>query len=290
MDFIRLLRPHHYVKNLLIFVPVLTANAFTEINIGHSILTFFALSITCSAGYIFNDLLDKDHDKQIKYKQNRPLAAGNLSIQIAIFLCIFLFTLSIFVSFLTDIDLVLLIMGYFLLSLFYSGLLKRIFLIDLIALSSFYFYRVWIGGIMFDIQISFWLMVFSMFFFFSLSLVKRISELTHISKLDESLLHGRAYSRNHLDILSQLAIASSLISVLVFFLYIDFANSINQYENYSPLVILNLIIFLWFFRIFNLAKFNRIGSDPIAFAIKDPKSIFLLLISLAMFFLSNFKF
>jgi 4-hydroxybenzoate polyprenyltransferase len=290
MNFIKLLRPHHYVKNLLIFVPVITANEFSEINIGSSIFFFFIFCLTSSVGYIFNDIKDKDHDQQIEYKQSRPLASGAITTQKAMIFCICLFVSVILISLLLNPFLIYLMWGYLLLSFFYSSILKKLYLIDVMALSSLYLYRIFTGGIMFNIEISFWLLVFSMFFFFSLSLVKRISELSHINGSDELILLGRAYSRNDIDMLSHLAISSSLISVLVFFLYIDFASSIQQYENYSPLIAINLIIFLWFLRIFSLAKSNMIGSDPIAFAIKDLLSICLLFVSITLIFLSNFKF
>tara|TARA_B100000035_G_scaffold80868_1_gene67788 strand:+ start:186 stop:1058 length:873 start_codon:yes stop_codon:yes gene_type:complete len=289
MELVRLLRPHQYIKNLLIFVPVLTANAFSEINIGNSIFFFFIFCITSSVGYIFNDLKDKDHDQQIEYKHSRPLASGTVSTRDGTVLCICLFILVLGTSLLISPDLIYIMLGYLSLSFIYSSILKRLYLIDVMALSSLYLYRIFAGGIVFGIEISFWLLVFSMFFFFSLSLVKRISELSYINGGDESFLLGRAYSKSDFDMLSHLAISSSLISVLVFFLYIDFASSIQQYENYSPLIALNLIIFLWFLRIFSLAKSNMIGSDPIAFAIKDPLSICLLFVSITLIFLSNLK-
>ena len=180
-SFLKLIRIYQWVKNLLLFLPIITSHAFMELNnIKLVIIAFFAFGLIASAGYIGNDIMDLNADRKHPRKKNRALASGKVSISTALVLsALFLFG-GLTIAFLLNIQFFFILLVYFILSITYSVVLKKYVLYDVFLLALFYTIRVLAGGVVTGIPISFWLISFSIFIFLSLSFVKRYSEIFQI--------------------------------------------------------------------------------------------------------------
>lgn len=271
------LRMHQWVKNLLLFVPLLTSHQFTNLELlGKSMLAFLAFGICASATYLINDLSDLDSDRVHRKKKFRPLAAGTLSIRRAMLIIGFALPLSALIAFFISPFFLLALACYVAITLAYSFLLKRLQTVDILTLASLYTLRIIAGGVAVSILPSFWLLAFSMFLFLCLALIKRISEILKAGVEDGEVkkLSGRGYYTSDLHILNTLATSSGMLSILVFAMYL---NSDEMVELYSLPYLLWLVcpVFLyWIVRVLIMSSRGEIDEDPIVFALKDRRSWF----------------
>ena len=225
-----LLRLKHWVKNLLIFIPlVLTASKFNLENFSNLIVAFLAFSLTASFGYVYNDLTDFESDRNHVTKKKRPIASGAIGLNHAI-LILFILIATIFILAITLEQGILLLLIYFVVNISYSFKLKKIKWLDIIILSSFYLIRLLFGASVVNIEISYWLLFTSFYAFFYLSLDKRLNELI----LSDKLNSRRAYKNEDIISLNILRISSILFSTFIynFFLYQELQDSTIGYKNY----------------------------------------------------------
>jgi 4-hydroxybenzoate polyprenyltransferase and related prenyltransferases len=268
------LRLHQWVKNILLFVPLLTSHQFMNPElIGKCLLAFLSFGLCASATYLANDLSDLDSDRVHWKKKFRPLAAGTLSIRRAIFIMGASLPLSlILAAYISPLFLLALIV-YIVLTLAYSFLLKRLQTVDIITLASLYTLRIVAGGFAVSIQPSFWLLAFSMFLFLCLALVKRISEILKTGVNGEiKKLSGRGYYTSDIQILNSLATASGMLSILVFAMYLNSQDVMELYQFPHLLWLVCPLLLYWIVRILIMSSRGEIDEDPIVFALKDRRS------------------
>lgn len=195
------------------------------------VLGFVAFSVVCSAVYLLNDIIDLEADRTHETKRMRSLAAGGLSIKAATILAFVLLTLGLSLSWSADLGFLSVIVNYIIANLAYSTWFKRVIMLDVVILASFYTLRLLAGGAVTAIACSEWLLAFSIFFFFCLAMVKRYSELrrldvTEVSKgsasarPDPSVFAGRGYRRSDREVVATFGAGSGLISVLILILYV----------------------------------------------------------------------
>ncbi|MCB1053790.1 MAG: UbiA family prenyltransferase, partial [Acidobacteria bacterium] len=269
---IRLIRPHQWVKNLLLFVPLFAAHRLNEPNLIWGCLAcFFAQSLIASAGYILNDLLDAHADRAHPIKRNRPLAAGSFPVPQAMFLMLFCLILGFVLAGLTPSPPYLYLCLYFLLSLSYSLYFKRKLMIDVMVLAGLYTLRIIMGGEATGILVSPWLLAFSMFLFLSLAFLKRAGEL--LLWTENKVLPNRAYQREDLDIVLNLGPSSGMMAVLVFALYVSNEETHRLYHRQEWLWLVCPLLIYWIARMWFKARRGEIPSDPVLFALKDPASL-----------------
>ena len=265
---IQLIRPKQWLKNALVFLPVLAAKNFGLEECMQSALTFVAFSFAASAVYTLNDLFDVKNDRNSPLKRHRPIAAGNVKITSAIAVSICLFVFGLTLAFLIQWKLFLVIGLYVLLNLFYSAYLKRVVIIDICFLSVFYLLRVYAGSVATGIDLSFWLLAFSSFLFFSLGAIKRMNELVLTASKS---MPGRGYNSTDLSVISQISIASSFSSSVLLALYLNSTNVTDSYTSPSLLWGLVLILIFWLNRLIILT--NRGDSrEPLMFFLQDKVS------------------
>ena len=185
---INALRGHHWAKNFLLFLPLALSHNLTLEPIVRTFLGF-ALYGACASGlYILNDLLDLHSDRQHPWKKERPFAAGEISIPQGLLASFLLLSLAFGLGFLLDLRFAVALLGYATLTLWYSLHLKKIALLDVFVLSSFYSFRILAGALISGTLLSQWFLAFSLFFFLSLAMAKRYSELVHATDLLQSCL------------------------------------------------------------------------------------------------------
>ena len=284
---LRTLRVHQYAKNALLGVPLVTAhlvlNAGAWLNL---ILAFVCFSMLASATYIVNDLHDLALDRKHKQKRYRPLASGDLPIPYGVCLAFVLTCVSfgLTMTLLPRLFLVFLLI-YTGLTLAYSFDLKRRLIVDALALAMLYTLRIIAGAAAISVVLSEWLLMFSLFLFVSLALLKRAIELDGIT--DGKRIPGRGYFPSDADIIRSIGPTSGLLSVLVFTLYINSPAVTILYKTPQMLWLLCPLLIYWITRIWFLANRGQVNHDPIVFALMDIRSYIVAGIAGVILFLAS---
>ena len=269
---VSLLRVHHWAKNGLVFVPLVTAQRFDLLAFGQAIGAFMAFSLAASAVYILNDIVDLDADRQHPSKKFRPLAAGVVPIRAALTLVPPLLAAALYIAATVSAALAAVLLAYLALTTAYTFLLKRKMLVDVLTLASLYTMRVGAGAVAISVPMSEWLLAFSMFIFTALALTKRYVELA--TRIDKNLSDAanRNYRKSDLDIVAALAAAAGYNAVTVFALYISSDAVRPHYRHPEALWLICLILMYWLGRALLLAHRRLMNDDPIVFALRDWKS------------------
>jgi len=275
----RQLRVHQWMKNCLVFVPLLAAHRLESAELLiKSALAFVAFSFLASTVYILNDWLDIEADRRHPTKCKRPLPSGELSKSVAFLLGLALLSVTTLICFyLGDTGFAACLALYLGVNVFYSFKAKRMLGLDAVCLALLYTLRILAGGAATQIPVSFWLMTFSSFFFLSLALLKRTSELVLSGDVEGS--HRRAYNVGDIEVIVSLGTAASLVSGLVLLLYLNSPQNAALYKSAELLWFLLPILFYWKLRLWILARRGQIAQDPVAYALKDRVTWILILIS-----------
>lgn len=265
----RAMRPQQWVKNILLFVPIVMAQKLTEWPaVQAALLTFAGLSLSASGTYILNDLFDIDADRNHPRKRNRPFASGELSIPIGACLSGLLIAGGISTGLAAAPVAALGIFLYVVMTLLYSSILKTKVLADVIALAGLYVYRILLGGAVSGITISHWLAVFSAFMFLSLALSKRASELIE-SQQSGSVNARRGYRISDIPLLMSLGVTTGVAAILVYCLYISGETASELYHAPKWLWLAAPPFFYWIMRIWFLTERGELKDDPIVFTFRD---------------------
>jgi 4-hydroxybenzoate polyprenyltransferase len=272
---IRAMRPHQWAKNALVFVPVLTAGLVGDwMADARALLAFGLLSLLASSVYLVNDTLDITADRAHRTKHKRPIANGDLPIPHALAAAALFSIGSLTAAWWLMGPLTFAALGvYFALTVAYSFYLKATMIADVIALACLYTIRLVIGAAAIGVAASGWLLLFSMFFFLSLAYLKRYIELRDASGPDHALLGGRGYVPADSDIVAISGIAAGMVSLLVIALFAEAMAADGGYASGRVLWLLVLPLLYWLNRVWMMARRGEVDGDPVAFAIKDPKSI-----------------
>lgn len=269
----KLLRVHQWAKNVLIAVPAVLANDLSRMATDVAIVfAFFAFSFLASAIYIINDLFDLDSDRRHKTKRRRPLAAGLVSIPMGVAVAGCLVACSVAFSLYLPLAFQLVLGAYAVLTTAYTAALKRMLLIDVLALAGLYTVRVIAGAAATQIDVSFWLLAFSVFFFLSLALVKRFVELDTTDETETGKISGRGYRVTDRQVLAEAGIAATFSSVLVLALYIDSDQVKLIYPRPYLIWMLCPIVLYLSLRIWVLARRGEMHEDPVVFILSDWRS------------------
>lgn len=270
---IKALRVYQWLKNLLVFVPLLTAHQFFNAEaIGQTLLAFLAFGLCASGVYVLNDLLDLTPDRLHERKRKRPFASGRLPIVqgllVAPMLALAGFTLALACRW----EFAAVLVGYYVMTLSYSLKLKRVVMIDVVLLAALYTVRIIGGSVAIGAELSFWLLAFSMFVFLSLALVKRYAELESALSSGKGTAIGRGYHVSDLPLIQSLGTSAGYIAVAVFALYINSPASLELYGHPKLLWLLCPILLYWVSRVWVVAHRGDMHDDPIVFAATDRAS------------------
>jgi len=288
---LKAMRPHQWMKNLLIFIPLLaTHHITTAVMVLQSLLAFILFSMSASSGYLINDLLDLENDRHHKRKRNRPLASGALPLTIGIIAAPLLFLSSVTVSsMLLSWKYTISLIVYYILTIVYSQYLKSQMGIDTIALAGLYTVRIIAGSYACGLVPTFWILAFSLFLFLSLAMVKRYAELLDArSKGKTEQTRGRGYFPADLEIIANLGSASGYLSVLVLALYIQDPRTLMMYRTHELIWLACPILLFWISRMWMITHRGQMHDDPVLFAIKDRVSLLTGVLFGAVFMLASF--
>ena len=283
---IKAIRPHQWIKNTLLFVPLILSHQLAPESIATNVLAFVAFCLVASAIYVINDLFDLDSDRLHDTKKLRPFASGALSIQAGCWMALVLLILATVLAFSISMQFALIIAGYVLLTSLYTLRLKRMVLIDVLTLTSLYTIRIIAGAVAIDVPVSYWLLTYSIFIFLSLGLVKRYIELHNLFTKYSEKRKARGYSVNDLPVVLLFGVCSGFVSVLVMVLYINDLQASKLYAQPAWLWIVCMAVLYWINRIWLLAHRGELHEDPVLFAVHDRTSYLIVLIVLLSLFLA----
>lgn len=285
---LRALRVHQWLKNLLLFVPLLTAFSFQDPKKFITMcIAFFAFSFAASGTYVLNDLWDLGSDRQHPRKRKRPFASATLPINhgfgISIGALLLAFVLSTFVT----PGFVLMLLLYVVLTTTYSWVLKTYVLIDVVMLSLLYTLRILAGSVAVAIPASSWLLAFSVFIFLSLALVKRCAELVSMKEAGRDGTRGRDYRVSDLVVLWPMGVGAALSAVVVFGLFISAQETQARYASPQILWLVAIGLIYWLARLWIKTSRGEMHDDPVVYAIKDKGSRIVVLLMMVMMMLAH---
>lgn len=281
------MRIHHWSKNLLIFFPLLTSHQIGNIDkLGISCAVLLIFSLCTSAGYLINDVIDRESDRHHVTKKFRPVAAGELSVRHALWIAGGLVGVNLILSSMISISFTILLVIYLGLLGLYSGYFKRVQIVDLFCLTGFYIVRILIGLVIAPIDFSYWLLGFSCFFFLSLTCIKRSAELRQLSGGPTQIAIGRSYCVTDKPAIDSLGIANGFCAVVTLMLYISTPQAMTLYRHPQYLWLVCFCLLYWIMRIWFKSNRGDIGEDPVTFVIRDGVSYGIFAISLVVIALS----
>jgi len=270
----KVLRVHQWMKNLLLFVPLLAAHELSDQALwGTLLLAFVSFSLCASTVYIANDLLDLDSDRQHPRKRMRPFASGAVPAWMGVLLAPLLLVASLLLARLAGPAFLSWLLLYFALTCAYSWGLKRLMLVDCVTLAVLYTLRIIAGAAAVHMPLSFWLLAFAVFLFLSLAFVKRYAELHGQELSGKTKVHGRGYYTSDAPLIQILGVAAGYAAALVLALYLNSAAVVTLYRLPEAVWGAVPVLLFWISWIWMQAHRGKMHDDPLVFAVKDRASL-----------------
>ena len=281
-DWLKALRTHQWVKNVLVTLPLGLSHQWSDSGIVATGLAFIAFSLCASSVYLVNDLLDLADDRQHRNKHQRPFAAGRLPLLQGLIAAPLLLTAAFAVAATINAAFTAVLAGYYLLTLGYSLVIKRMPTVDVMTLAGLYTLRIIAGAAATSIAASFWLLAFSMFLFLSLSVAKRYAEMLVVKQGARLAASGRGYHVDDLPLLRSLGVSSGHAAVLLLAFYVNSPESQVLYRHPHLIWLLCPLLLYWISRVWMKTHRGQMHDDPLVFALKDYVSRAIALIGLAV--------
>ena len=271
--FSKALRPHQWLKNGLLFLPLLLSHQLFDLELlSLTSISFAAFCLCASSVYLLNDLLDLNNDRQHQSKRHRPFASAKLPLSYGVVASPILLIAAFITAFTVSVVFAQVLMLYWLITLSYSLVLKRFVLVDVLTLASLYSLRIIAGATAITVATTYWLLVFAMLFFLSLAIVKRYTELDKLKTRGLVSLIGRGYAVTDLNMLSKLGSGCGYLAVFVFGLYINSPETRMLYQQLAYLWLICPLLLYLIRRIWSMAYKGDFHEDPVVFALTDKPS------------------
>jgi len=265
------IRVHHWSKNLLVLVPVLTSHTYRESSVVVAgLVLLLAWSLAASGSYLINDLIDLEADQADPVKQKRAVASGRLSARQARIAASGLIVSGLALAAAISWETILVLAIYVVVAQSYSLFFRQRMLLDVFVLAFLYTIRVIGGGIATGNHVTIWLLAFASFIFLGLALLKRCAELIRLNETSPgSESSRRAYRTSDLPLLQTFGIASSFLSVLILSLYVDSHVAETTYSRPHALWAVVPLLLLWLCRLWMKTSRGEMHHDPIVFSMRD---------------------
>jgi 4-hydroxybenzoate polyprenyltransferase len=271
------LRPYQWLKNLLVFLPLAAAHRLTDIHLlALTASGFVAFSLCASAVYVFNDIHDRATDRQHPHKRFRAIASGRVPLRLALASIPVLILLANLVAFSVNRALPLVMLFYIGLQAAYTLRLKEVILLDAFVLATGYTLRVYAGEVITGLAPPFTLLLLCALLFLSLALLKRYTELSLLRDRDGAAAHARSYLLQDLDFVLALGVASGLLAVQLFGLYLSADAPVGRAGRELVVWLACVLLLYWISRMWLTAHRGRMRDDPLVFVITDKVSLCLL--------------
>jgi 4-hydroxybenzoate polyprenyltransferase len=267
------LRPTHWLKNILIFMPLLFAQElFIRNNVIYSLWSFFAFCATASSIYIFNDLLDKKSDSHHALKKTRPIASGKIPLSWAIVTIYFLSIVALVIAHYQINDRFLaIILIYYVLGVSYTLWLKHVVILDVLVISAFYLLRIFAGCVAIDVKMSYWIIICIALLAMFISFNKRRHEIKFLNDSKASL-HREVLSKYDLPFIDQMISVVNAATLISYTLYTIDPETIARFGT-SMLIVTVPFVYYGIFRYLYIVHHKDEGGDPVKTFLTDIPSI-----------------
>jgi 4-hydroxybenzoate polyprenyltransferase/phosphoserine phosphatase len=272
---LRALRPLQWAKNALVAAPIVLAHKTGDAaRLLDTALAVVAFCLCASAVYVLNDLLDLEADRHHPRKRRRPFASGAVPIPVGVAMFFALLAGAAATAALTFNPLfVAMLAAYFCLTTAYTFYFKAKLLLDVILLAGLYTHRIVAGAVAANVDLTPWLLAFSMFLFLSLAFAKRYSELVIAEAQERTDLKGRSYTVDDLRIIESVGPTSGYLAVLVLCLYLQSDIVVKLYRHPKVLWLAGPLLLYWITRLWFFARRRKLVDDPLVFAMTDRVSL-----------------
>ena len=285
---IKAIRAYQWLKNLLVFVPIITSQQLSNTtSLKNSLIMFGCFSAIASFGYIVNDLLDLQSDRAHRTKRNRPFASGDLSAKQGFAIGVFLLLIAAIGASFLPVASSWVLLSYLVLTISYSIYLKTKLMIDVVSLGGLFTLRVIGGAAAIQSELSFYLLSFSIFLFSSLGMVKRYAELHNLRAANKLSARGRGYRVEDMAPVRIIGISLGYMSVFIMGLYINSPLITQYYSNPKIIWLLFPLLTYWLGRLWIIANRGEVNEDPLIFAVKDRTSLLVAAISAVILVIAN---
>ena len=268
-EFLKMIRPHQYIKNMLVFFPLFFAKKITDVTLLQSAaMAFIAFCFAASTIYIFNDIRDVEKDKVHPKKKHRPIASGKISIKTAVITDIVFLVIALAFAFFTGLRMGCIIVIYLLINLFYSLGMKNIAILDIFAVSTGFLLRLLSGteyGAVAGILPSHWIIIMTFLLSLFLAIAKRRDDLV----LAESGLDVRksitGYSLEFINGVMSIMSAVIIVSYLLYTL----DPAVQAHYGSKNVYATTFFVLLGLFRYMQITFVEKKSGSPTEIVYKD---------------------
>lgn len=266
-DYYKLARPYQYTKNLFIFLPLFFYFQITNAELLISALyAFISFSLLASAVYVFNDWLDRQDDAQHPTKKNRPIASGRIGFKSAALFFAVLTVSGFLLSYSINIQVFLIMLGYFLLNIAYTLKLKHIPILDVTVIAIGFVIRLFVGAFATGVLLSNWIIVMTFLLALFMALAKRRDDVVIYMKTQQKMrkvIDG--YNLKFLDV----SITISATIVMVSYLMWSMSNEIIEKLDNNYVYLTSLFVFLGIMRYMQITFVEEKSENPSKILLKD---------------------
>lgn len=267
---ITLLRPHQWLKNVFIFLPLFFDKHLTDFEyIIPTLVTFFSFSFAASGIYCFNDIYDAEVDKLHPKKKKRPIASGYISKTVGIFIAL----LSVIASYLLIlcctqfyIEQSLIITLYILMNILYCVKLKHFALVDVFIIAIGFVLRVLIGGVSTSIYLSQWIVLMTFLLALFLAFAKRRDDVVIYEGQGVKL--RKNINRYNLQFMNQAITIVATITMVCYIMYTVSDEVILRF-NTRYLYMTSIFVLAGILRYLQITIVDTKSGSPTSILIKD---------------------
>lgn len=272
--YVRALRLHQWLKNILLLAPLVAALRFTDVAaLTDLLIGFFAFGFCASSVYLVNDIIDLEDDRLHPNKRHRPFASGALPVVHGLVLIPLLLAASAALCVFLPGQFAAVLAVYYAATLAYTFGLKRLEAIDIVTLALLYTTRIFAGAAAAQVPVSVWLLTFSIFLFLSLAIAKRYAELTLMRKNGKQASAARGYRFADLPILRSMGVGAGYVAAVVLAVYVDTPQVGAAYAHPYLLWVFVPVLVLWLTRVWIKTGRAEMHDDPLVFAARDRVSL-----------------
>ena len=266
-DYLRLLRPQQWVKNLFVFLPAFFADRITDFGLlSQTLVAFVSLCFLASAIYSFNDVRDRETDRSHPTKRHRPVASGRVSATAALILAFSLCMAGLAMAWGLGLPVVALAGLYLVLNLAYSLGLKHVSVLDIFIVSAGYVIRVLIGGAVGNVSVSMWIVIMTFLLALFIALGKRRDDVLIFN--ESGMKTRKAVDGYTLSFIDSAMMVMAAVNIVSYIMYTVSPGVIAKFHT-EKLYVTTLFVLLGILRYLQLTHAEKKSGAPTEVLYKD---------------------
>lgn len=266
LNYIYLLRPRHWAKNLFMFIPIFFSGSLFTVNVLDNILGFIAFSFLASSIYIFNDIIDIEKDKLHPEKKNRPLPSGKINLKLAILISIVLLIIGFFIAFSINIYFASLVLSYIIINILYSLFIKNISILDAVCIALGFEIRVFAGATISGIEVSLWLVMLTFLLTLMMAIAKRRDDVVIFNQTN--IITRKSSTEYNLEFInSSVSFMASVI--LVCYIMYTISDEVKMRLNSDKVYLSSIMVVISLLRYLQITFVDNNSGSPTKILYQD---------------------